>query len=297
MATITQPKAASASQIKQISRFAGDAVDKVLADLGLDNPSVQRVIEHGDEFVAAIREAALTSLKDLSVSDKFKDEEVGSSYGYLSGYTPKDIREQVQVLEQLFPGVGKANEALAGGTLPPQAEGWFAIPRWSKIAPTYHEALQKVLGLIKQNRGGKFHNYREGQLGQERLRRVSRTEAGFKKSKVDQADYDILVVPAQFGIRHRGRSVRHAREIFLTNEFGLGAYEIGIMLLTHPERLQHYDDLWIDCAGDEYDDPDAGDRFGRAPFFSFYGGQVGFDSRWFYGACERYGSASVFLPR
>jgi hypothetical protein len=29
------------------------------------------------------------------------------------------------------------------------------------------------------------------------------------------------------------------------NECGLGAFAIGIMLLTHPERLKHYDDLWI----------------------------------------------------
>jgi len=49
--------------------------------------------------------------------------------------------------------------------------------------------------------------------------------------------HDILVVPAQFGLRHRGRSVRRVREVMNANEFGLGVFAIGIMLLTHPERL------------------------------------------------------------
>src|SRR3989338_10888712 len=109
MNAITQ-KSATSGQIKQINRFGSDAIEKVLAELGLDNPGAQRVIEHGDDFAEAIRTAAITSLKDLSVSDKFKDEEVKSSYGYLSGYKPKGITEQTNILRQLFPGVGFAAE-------------------------------------------------------------------------------------------------------------------------------------------------------------------------------------------
>jgi hypothetical protein len=33
-------------------------------------------------------------------------------------------------------------------------------------------------------------------------------------------------------------SVQEAREKFAPNEVGLGAYEVGIILLTHPERLK-----------------------------------------------------------
>jgi hypothetical protein len=35
----------------------------------------------------------------------------------------------------------------------------------------------------------------------------------------------------------------------------------------------------------------------RAPLFSFYGGGVGFDSRWFDLAREGYGSASGFVSQ
>ena len=296
MNAITQ-SVATAGQIKQINRFGSDAIEKVLAELGLDNPGAQRVIEHGDEFAEAIRNAAIASLKDLSVSDKFKDEEVESNYGYLSGYKPKGITEQTNRLRELFPGIGYANEKLAEATLPPNAEGWFAIPRWEKIAPTYNEAVQKVLDLIKQTRDGKFYNYREGQLGPKQLRQHARTVSVFQKLGDEQKDNDILVVPAQFGLRHRGRSVRRAREVMQSNEFGLGAFAIGIMILTHPERLMNYDDLYIDCAGDEFDDPGADVRFGHAPVFRFYGGKVKFVTDWFDVANGHYGSASAFVPQ
>jgi hypothetical protein len=297
MNAITQTAVATTGQIKQINRFGSDAIEKVLGELGLDNPGAQRVIEHGDEFAEAVRTAALASLKDLSVSDKFKDEEVESNYGYLSGYRkPKSITEQCNMLRQIFPGVGNALEKLAERDVPKPAEGWFAIPKWQTLGTTYSEAVQKVLDAIKKQRG-KFYNYRDGQINDQRLRQTAKTASVFQKLGDEQKDHDILVVAAQFGIRHRGRSVRRAREVFLAGESGLGAFAIGIMILTHADRLQNLDDLWIDCAGDEFDDPVADVRFDHAPFFYFNDGVVKFDSYWFDGAYGRYGSASAFVPQ
>ena len=294
MNAITQ-QTATTGQIKQINRFGSDAIEKVLGELGLDNPGAQRVIEHGDEFAEAVRTAALASLKDLSVSDKFKDEEVDSKYGYLSGYTkPKGITEQTQILSQIFPGVGNALEKLAERAVPANAEGWFAIPKWEKFAPTYGEAVEKVLAMIGSKR--KFYNYRDGQLGVEYLRQHAKTVKMFQKLGDEQKDFDILVVPAQFGLRHKGRSVRRAREVFTANEFGLGAFAIGIMVLTHPERLVQWEQLHVDCAGDEFA-PGAGGDFSSAPFFDFLDGKVEFYAFWYDRAYEFYGSASAFLSQ
>lgn len=150
--------------------------------------------------------------------------------------------------------------------------------------------------MIKQTRNGKFYNYRDGQLGQSQLLESAKSASIFQKLAGEQKDQDILVVPAQFGIRHRGRSVRRAREVMNANECGLGAFAIGIMLLAHPKRLKRYDDLWIDCAGDEFA-PNADGVFSESRCFGFGGYKVGFVTRVVGYACDSYGSASLCLPQ
>jgi hypothetical protein len=253
----------------------------------------QRVIEHGDEFAAAIREAAMTSLKDLSVTDKYKDEEVESSYVYPKGFTLKGMTEQTNRLRELFPGIGFANEKLAEGQLPQHAEGWVAIPKWQTLGATYQEALEKVLAKIAETRTDGFQNYREGELGPDYLRQNERTKAAFDKLAGEQEGFDILVVPAQFGLRHRGRSVRRAREVFQANEFGFGAFAVAIMILLHPERFGKYEDLCVDCAGDEYAPGAVGD-FSRAPVFGWGGGELEFGAGWADDAIDDFGSVSGF---
>lgn len=293
MTTITQ---ATPGQVKQIIRFGADAIEKVLEELGLDNPGAQRVIEHGDDFISAIRETALASLKDLSVSDKFKNEEVRSSYAYPSDYKVGGIAEQVASLHELFPELkdDTYDENTATRPLPPNAEGWFAIPRWDKLGGSYGEAFEKVLAAIESKRA--FHNYRKNQTGPEYLHQLAKTVKAFQKLGDEQKGHDILIVPCQFGLRHRGRSVYRAREVFQSGEFGLGTFAVGIMLLTHPEREVQWEQLHIDCAGDEFA-PDADGLFDYAPIFDFDVGKVKFDAVWVSNANDFYGSASGFLSQ
>ncbi len=278
----------TSNQRKQIVRFVEDGIDA----MNLQKDGAQRLIENGGEFQTELKKL----VERFSITNQYADEEVKSSYGYLSGYKPKGITEQTNRLRELFPGIGYADEKLAEQVLPENAEGWFAIPRWEKVAPTYGEAVQKVFDLIKQTRNGAFYNYREGELGPNQLRQSAKSVSIFQKLGDEQKDQDILVVPAQFGIRHRGRSVRRAREVMNANECGLGAFAIGIMLLTHPERLNHYDDLWIDCAGDEFA-PHADGVFSRSPYFKFDDDEVRFGTRDVDIAYDGYGSASVCLPQ
>jgi broad specificity phosphatase PhoE len=261
-------------QKKQYLRFVEDAAERALKETGLDKDGLQKLIENGNEFQARI----VTAVRELS------------------GYKPKGIIEQTKRLRELFPGIGYADEELSEQDFPSNAEGWFAIPRWEKIAPTYGEAVQKVLDLIKQTRNGAFYNCREGQLGPQYLRQSMNTSKAFQKLGDEQKDHDILVVSAQFGLRYRGHSVRWACRVMNDSEFGLGAFAIGIMILTHPERLQHYDDLWINCAGDEFS-PNAVCGFSESPCFEFYHDKVKFYSCWFDFASGRHGPASGFLSQ
>jgi hypothetical protein len=274
---------------KQIVRFLEDGLDK----FELNDPAAQCVIERGGELQEGLRKL----LAELSVSGHYANEEVVSNYGYFSGYTvPKPIADQVKLIRELFSDLGTVDESISTCNLPTNAEGYFAIPRWEKIASTYGEAVQRVLDIIKQTRNGKLHNYREGRLGPQHLRQHARTVERFQQLGEQQEGHDILVVPCQFGILHRGQSVRRAREVMSVGEFGLDAFSVGIMLLTQPGRLQHFDDLWIDCAGDEYA-PDAGSAFAEAPYFYFVDGQVEFGTRDVVYARDDYGSASGFLAK
>jgi len=278
----------TSNQRKQIVRFVEDGIDA----MNLQKDGAQHLIEKGGEFQTELEKL----VERFSIAGRCADEEVESSYGYLSGYKPKGITEQTNRLRELFPGIDYESVKLAEAGLPENAEGWFAIPRWNKVAPTYNEAVQKVLDLIKQTRNGVFYNYREGELGPHQLRQSAKSVSVFQKLGDEQKDQDILVVPAQFGLRHRGRSVRRAREVMNANECGLGAFAIGIMLLTHPERLKHYDDLWIDCAGDEFA-PSADSDFSESPYFEFDVGRVGFGTGDVDDASVCYGSASGCLPQ
>src|SRR3989344_4106562 len=277
-------------QKKQYLRFVEDAAERALKETALDRAALQKLIENGDEFQARI----VTGIKELSVSNQFADEEVQSSYAYHKGYKVKGITEQTNILRQLFPGIGFADEKLAEQPLPPNAEGWFAIPKWQTLAPPYGEAVEKVLAMIGSKRT--FYNYRKGQTGPEYLRQHAKTVKMFQKLGDEQKDHDILVVPCQFGLRHKGRSIRRDREVFMANEFGLGAFAIGIMLLTHPKREVQLEQLHVDCAGDEFS-PDADGGFSYAQLFFFRGGEVRFSAYWCDHASGCCGSASAFLSQ
>lgn len=285
-------------QLRQMAEaITVSGVKLALEKVNPDREGLQRLLGQGDEIKSAMADFWLNQLRYRAVTNQYADEEVESSYRYLSGYSPKNVVVQLGCLQHLFPDLGFPQPSITmTQQLPEGAEGWFAIPRWEKIAPTYGEAVQKVLDLIKQARGGRFYNYRENQLGPEYLRQHEHSLDMWKQIGEAQTGRDILVVPAQFGLRHRGRSVRRAREVFGANEFGLGAYAVGIMLLTHPERLQQLNDLWIDCAGDEFA-PVADGRFDLAPYFNFHDGSVKFGTRWVSDCHDDYGSASAFLPQ
>jgi hypothetical protein len=232
----------------------------------------------------------------ISMPDLYAIQEFGSSYAYPNAYKgPKPIANQIKAIAKIF-GLDPSQAiefAKNLPALPEGAEGWFAIPRWEKLGSSYGEAVDRVLAKIASKR--KFYNHREGQTGSEYLREHEKTVKAFQTLEGDQNGHDILIVPAQFGLRHRGRSVRQAREVMNAVEFGLGAFAVGSMILMHPEREVEFDQIHIDCAGDEFA-PDADGDFSYALLFNFCDDEVGFDADWCNNANGDYGSASGFLP-
>jgi len=227
------------------------------------------------------------------VPSKYSDEETSSTYGYPKDFQYLPIEEQVAKFKELFPELNGANLEIAKGELPEWADGWGAIPRWDKVSKTYSEAVvERALPLLGESR--KFYNYRDGKLSEKYLRQNERTIEMERQLWDQQAGYDIIIVPVQWGIQHRGRSIRRARECFRADEFGLGIFATVCLLLVHPKRLQRWEQLHWDCAGDDHDWSAAGE-WSRCPCLSFFGDEVELRARRVARVLRRFGSASAFL--
>lgn len=290
--------APSEGQLIELDRFLADLGKRlgplVLERAGPTKEGLQRALSRGDELADAIAEAAVAKFRELSASDRYKGGEVASTFGYLSGYLePKGVGEQLRTLATHFPEL--AGRYVSPMRRPEDPEGIFIIPHWSLVAATYPGAVAAVLKALSLAYRGKFQNYREGEVDATHLRERTRKVVALQQLRQAQENV-VLQMPAQFGIAHRGRSVRQARAMFASGEFGLGAWEVGCMLLTHPERLAHADDLWINCAGDEWQWTGEYD-WSNAPFFYFHDGKLKFAVEQNDRATPSYGPATGFVPQ
>ncbi len=216
------------------------------------------------------------------------EEEVVSKYDYPTGWCLKAAEEQLAILNSFFPNF--ALEAEISASLPEGAEGWLLVPKPSKIANTYNEALQKLLSLIGA-RSAFFDSY-EGKLGTEYLRLLEKTEQVIDNlERSTPGDY--LVLAIQCGLRYRAKSVSQARKTFKEKEYGLGPFEVASLLLTHPDRITDYEHLGIDCPGCEYA-PNAGGDFHYTLSFAWSEDGLYFDCSSVEGIAPGFGSASGF---
>ena len=255
-------------QNRMLQEFLGDAMQEAYrtAIEQLDRQSAQSVLDMGRKLKAEVAERVVEIVHRHTASDKFKDEEVGSNRVYPPTYRVRPLEAQVTELRKLFPGLGGCNERLGRKPLPEGAEAWFAIPRWQALAPTYNEALERMVEVLSTRR--KFSNRIIGKMGDKFLRQCERSKLAQKILCEQQEGNDILVVGVQAGMLHRGSSARRTRVTMAGNEYGLGVFAIGCILLTHPERLSTGDTLMIDCSGDEYSV--RGDyTFDRVPLFDY----------------------------
>ena len=258
----------TASQNALLQEYLGEAVHTacLAAVEQMDRQSAQTVLDMGRKLRAEVAASVVDIIHNYTASDKFKDEQVGSNRTYPSTYRERPVEAQVTELKKCFPTLDSCMEKLARRPLLEGAEAYFAIPRWQAVASNYNDAVEIALEVLATRR--KFQNRIIGRLGPTYLRQSERSMLAEKILADQQQGQDILVLAAQFGMLHRGCSARRARVVMAGNEFGLGAFAVACMLLTHPERLSAEDTLMIDCGGDEYSV--RGDiTFDRVPLFDF----------------------------
>ncbi|MGD0902293.1 MAG: hypothetical protein ABR924_05045 [Terracidiphilus sp.] len=281
-------------QNKLLQECLGEAVREAYrtAIEQLDRHSAQAALDMDKKLKREIAASVVEIIHRHTISDKYKDEEVGSNRVYPPTYRVRPVEAQVTELRRLMPSLGNCQEKLARKPLVEGAEAWFAIPRWQAVAPTYNEAVEIVIGLLATKR--KFSNRIIGRLGPTYLRQSERSKLAEKILADQQEGNDILVVAAQAGMLHRGCSARRTRVAMAGNEFAFGVFSFVSMLLTHSERLSSGDTLMIDCSGDEYSV--RGDyTFDRVPLFDYDIGGIEFSIFYDDRARNLWGTPTGFL--
>jgi hypothetical protein len=276
-------------------------VEAAYNKVGLTKEEAQRVND-----TPGLADVVTEFINQNRSTNKYKNEEVRTVYGYPQEYKgPKLIEQQIKAIAEIF-GLDPASAleyAKKLPVLPDGAEGWFAIPSVDALAAKhfpevtdpvekYCRALQLVHQKIAESRS--FYNYRYGQIDTAHIKVSLRTQEMMQKIAETQKG-DILIIAAQLGKRHGGRSVRRAREVFVANEYGLTSVAGGSIVLVHPERLVRWEELDMDMAGDEFSDGGGG-FFGHAPCFCF-SGRVGFGTEDVSHPGDHYGSASGFVSQ
>mgnify|MGYP000100213209 CR=1 FL=1 len=276
---------------KQIEEIIENIVNQEIKSGFLNQARIEKLLKKKEEFEDYI----INGIIKFSNHDEFENEEVESNFSYPEEYRIKEVDEQVEILKRLLPQLSDAtyDRDIIKQPLPEGSEGWFAIPRSKLLSSTYSNAVDLVLSIISLERG--LINYCLGKFKIDFLRRNERTMKMLKKISDKQKQHRILIIPCQFGINHRGRSVRRVREILKPNEFGLGVFEVACLLLTHPEREIKQEQLHLYCPGDDFAIME--DIFCHALSFNFLNnyGFLNLNYCWYCYFYEDYGSATGFF--
>ena len=153
-----------------LQKYLGEAAEtacKTAIEL-LDRQSAQVVLETNGKLKSEVAESIVELIQRHTLSNKFKDEEVGSNRVYPANYRVRPVEAQVTELRKFFPKLGNCLEKRARRQLPEDAEAWFAIPRWQAIASSYNRAMEILLEALASRR--KFSNRILGRLDEMFLR-------------------------------------------------------------------------------------------------------------------------------
>jgi hypothetical protein len=242
--------AVTKAQKERVYRLFEKTLDLSIVEECLDGNNIEALIAKGDEFQIELQNVFCK----IFPKEKFEKEQEYSASGYVGGYSlPQgkiqsvSLSKQVEILNEFFSGIGFVDKKIQKRMLPYGAETWFVIPRWQLFAETRSAATQKIFEMISK----KERPLNWDSIDLEEFSASTRLEAKLKEIGGEQKRYDYLVVAAQFGFLHRGQSPRRARAVFQSNEFGLGAFEVICMILTHPSRFGLAYDLYCDCPGEE----------------------------------------------
>lgn len=209
----------------------------------LDSTKLERLLNRSDVFAAKLGEL----VAEFGAPNKYDKERGPDPFKYSTYRRPNSLMGQLGILREEFPHLGDFTP-YPEADFPHGAEGLGLFPRWQLLGNTYEAAVLRVLSALAARR---FEAVFSPSADCPALQQSAQLKASWKRIEERQTG-DFLVMPVQFGARYGGCSARCAVELMQRPEFALGAYAVGILLLTHPTRLRpNCNDPVILCAGDE----------------------------------------------
>ena len=270
---------------------------------GLLIPSIEALgltMRAGDAFISDPdkvknwKEGSMKLLAEQAVLNRFSKERVSPNrdWKYDTGTMP-NLDTQVARIMGSLTGVGPVGIGSSPawiGEITDKADGLMAIPSILDIGAMfevedplgrgYGQILEKVLACLGKERGGKFHNYRNGQLDPNYIR--FHEEVRRRREELENAiphekgKIRFLLVPVSMGRYYQGYSPRNARlDALELGNLPLDPVTVAFMLIAWPERLNKNQQTFIDCYGCEYS-WDADGEWSRVCYFRFDGSRLEF---------------------
>ena len=235
---------------------------------------------------------------------------VASDREYPQGYKgPKTIAEQARLIGTLLELEYATTLSFAEGQpqAPEGAEGWFVVPKISAVAKKHFPSItdpaqqycEAILLAVKKLKTMKYfermYNWHDRDLSAETFRQKERTLQMMARIEAAQSEGDLFFVPAQLGLKHRGKSVEKAEKDFSEAEFGLGAFACLCIAMAHEQRFASVFELGMNCAGDEFFTPDRHGIFPKVPNLAFYENKTFLGANIPFWPSEYLGSATGFM--
>ena len=255
-------------------------------------------------------EVAVSSHVSIPVVDIETVETIDIPYGYPESYKkPTVVAEQVHQLAVQFnleagPAYNFIEKVLPKLVLPDGAEGWFARPKIDAVAKQqfpkvtdkeaqYCLSLNLIISMIGTMQP-MFEKLHKDHLNKKHLRRAKKTIDAFA-TIYSQQQGDIMIIPAQFGMRYHNTNKYEVMKTMPDNEFFLDAFTVGCMIMTNEHRFMSPDDLGVDCPGDEFDTQGFSD-FKYISSYGFFLSAVAFNTCRATTRSPQYGIATGFFP-
>lgn len=134
-------------ETKQYKRFMEEAAEGALQEAGVDRQGFDRLVKRSGDFQSAI----ISVIHEFSIGNPYADEEVRTNCRYHETYKIQPLSQQIASLCSCFPVLSSKltrefiESELPVLKLPRGAEGWFAIPKWDRLARSYGEATELIL--------------------------------------------------------------------------------------------------------------------------------------------------------